>query len=470
MTLQYRAILAALALLHGCGVSPSYRRPVTPTPAVFRGADGSTPMADGQSVADLKWFELFRDEKLRELIHTALVKNFDARDAVARIDAAKANLGIARSDRYPSAGVAGDATTLRFSRGGSFPVPQEFSQQRTFGSLTFNLLSFEADVWGRLRSASDAARAQVLAAEENRKAVLMTLVGDVASAYFNLLGLDAELATARQTLLTRENSLQLIKTRHRRGLETVLAVRQGEQLVHAASQAIPGIEQMIEQTENHINLLLGHSPGPIERGRSLSAQQMPVTVPTGLPSTLLERRPDIRAAERSLEAAQAVIHVARAAYFPRISLTGFLGSQSSELSSLFTGATGVWQFVPQVTQPIFTGGRLKSNLGLAQAQERMVLIRYERAIQSAFREVSDALVQYRKVRDVRAEQELLVATLRARVRLSYLRYHGGVDALLSALDADRDLFDEELRLIQTRRNELLAIVHLYRALGGGWQQ
>ena len=470
MTFRFIAVVAALALLEGCRVNPSYKRPATPTPAVFRGADASTPMVDGPSVADLKWFELLRDEKLRDLIHTALANNFDVRDAVARIDAANANLGIARSDRYPSAGVAGDATTLRFSRGGSFPVPQEFSQQRTFGSLTLNLLSFEADVWGRLRSATDAATAQVLAAEENRKAVLMTLVGDVASAYFNLLGLDAELAIAKQTLLTRENSLQLIKTRYERGLETLLAVREGEQLVHTAAQAIPGIEQLIEQTENHINLLLGQSPSRIERGRSLTAQQMPVTVPTGLPSTLLERRPDIRAAERSLEAAHAVIHVARAAYFPRISLTGFLGSQSSELSSLFTGATGVWQFVPQVTQPIFTGGRLKSNLGFAQAQERMALIRYERAIQSAFREVSDALTQYRKVRDVRAEQESLVATLRDRVRLSYLRYRGGVDPLLSALDADRDLFDEELRLARSRRNELLAMVQLYRALGGGWQQ
>ena len=193
-------------------------------------------------------------------------------------------------------------------------------------------------------------------------------------------------------------------------------------------------------------------------------------MPPGLPSALLERRPDIRAAEQKLVAANAMIGVAKAAYFPRISLTGLLGSQSSQLSSLFTGPTGVWQFVPQVTQPIFTGGRLRSNVELATAQQQLALIEYERAIQTAFREVSDALVRYQKVHEVRARQELLLTTLQDRSRLSYLRYRGGVDTLLSALDADRDLFDAELGLVQTRRNELLALVQLYRALGGGWEQ
>jgi multidrug efflux system outer membrane protein len=309
----------------------------------------------------------------------------------------------------------------------------------------------------------------MLASEENRKAVVTTLVSDVATGYFNLLALDAEMEIAKRTLATREESLRVIQVREQRGLATTLDVRQGEQLVQTAAQVIPGIEQRIEQTENLISLLLGQNPAPVPRGRPLIAQEQPPTVPPGLPSSLLQRRPDIRAAEQNLTAADAVVGIARAAYFPRISLTGFLGSQSDQLTSLFTGPTGIWQFVPQVSQPIFTGGRIRNNVKLAEAQQQLTVIQYERVIQTAFREVSDALVQYRKTREIRDKQEALVATLQDRSRLSYVRYRGGVDTLLNALDADRDLFDAELGLAQTRRNELLALVQLYRALGGGWQ-
>jgi multidrug efflux system outer membrane protein len=317
---------------------------------------------------------------------------------------------------------------------------------------------------------NDAARAEVLAAEENRKAVMMTLVSDVASAYFNLLELDRELEIARHTLTTREDSLKLIRMREQRGLATRLEVRQGEQLVYAASQEIPRIQQLVEQAENQISLLTGEPPGEIRRGQALVDQLQPPDVPAGLPSALLQRRPDIRGAEQNLVAADAMVGAARAAYFPRISLTGLLGSQSNALSSLFAAPTGMWQFVPQVSQPIFTGGRLRSNVKLATAQQQVALVQYERIIQTAFREVSDALVAYRKAREVRGEQEALVSTLQDRVRLSYLRYTGGVDPLLNALDADRDLFEAELSLTRTRRDELLALVQLYRALGGGWQQ
>jgi multidrug efflux system outer membrane protein len=468
MTLRLITAVCAISLLAGCKTASSYRQPVITPPAVFRGDPGAP--ADPKSLADLKWFELFKDERLQELVRTALTRNYDLREAVIRVEAANASLGITRADQLPSVGAATDVTTLRFSRSGNFPVPEGFDQKRTFGAVALNLLSFEADVWGRLRRATDGARAELLANEENRKAVITTIVSDVASAYFSLLALDAELEIARRTLLTRENSLQVIEIRQERGLATLLEVRQGEQLVYTAAQAIPAIEQLIEQTENQINLLLGQNPGPIQRGRPLTAQEQPPAVPPGLPSSLLERRPDIRAAEQNLVAAHAVIDVAKAAHFPRISLTGFLGSQSNQLSSLFTGATGVWQFVPQVTQPIFTGGRIQSNVRLAQAQQHSALIQYERAIQTAFREVSDALIQYQKVRQIRASQELLVYTLQDRSRLSYVRYRGGVDTLLNALDADRDLFDAELGLTRTRRNEMLALVQLYRALGGGWQQ
>jgi multidrug efflux system outer membrane protein len=278
------------------------------------------------------------------------------------------------------------------------------------------------------------------------------------------------LEIAKRTLATRQESLHLIQVRQQGGVATMLDVRQAEQLVYSASQTIPDTERLIEQTENQISLLLGKNPSDVARGHRLTEQEQPPAVPPGLPSSLLERRPDIRAAEQNLVAATANIGVAKAAYFPQISLTGFAGFQSSQLSNMFTGAGSTWNFAPQITQPIFTAGRIKSTVRLTQAQQQFALAEYERTIRTGFREVSDALVGYRKVKEIRAQQEALVTTLVDRSRLAYLRYRGGVDTLLNALDADRDLFSAELNLTQTRRNELLALVQLYKALGGGWQQ
>jgi multidrug efflux system outer membrane protein len=464
-----RAILTAAmtSLLAACTVGPNYHRPEIEPPAAFRASPSTATSTD--SLADLKWFEVFKDERLQAMVRTALVKNYDVRDAVVRVEAARANLGITRADQFPTIDASGGVTSQRIAANGSFPLPQGFEQTRTVGGVALNLLSFELDVWGRLRRATEAARADLLASEENQKAVMTTLVSDVAGSYFNLLQLDMELAIARRTLATRQESLDLIRNREKSGLASVVEVRQGEQLVYGAAQAIPIAERLIEQTENQISLLLGGSPEAIPRGRSLTEQEQPPSVPPGLPSSLLERRPDIRAAEQNLVAANAIIGVAKAAYFPRISLTGFLGFQSDSLSSLFSGPARVWQFAPQVTQPIFNAGRLKSNVRLAEAQQQIALIQYERAIQTAFREVSDALIEHQKVREVRTQQENLVSTLQDRSRLSYMRYRGGVDTLLSALDADRDLFEAELVLARTRRDELIALVQLYRALGGGWQ-
>jgi outer membrane protein, multidrug efflux system len=465
-----RLIVLALAItVTGCTVGPNYRRPAIDPPATFRGTPAAAAPAPG-SLADLKWFEVFRDERLQQMIRTALERNYDLRDAVVRVEAARANLGITRADQFPTIDASAGVTSQRSAAGGAFPLPQGFDQTRTVGSVALNLLSFEVDVWGRLRRATEAARADLLASEENRKAVVTTLVSDVAGSYFDLLALDMELAIAKRTLATRQESLNLISIREKSGLATVVELRQGEQLVYGAAQAIPTAERLIEQTENQISLLLGGSPDTLSRGRSLTEQEQPPSVPPGLPSSLLERRPDIRAAEQNLIAANAFIGVAKAAYFPRISLTGFLGFQSDSLANLFSGPGRVWQFAPQVTQPIFNAGRLKSNVRLAEAQQQIALINYERTIQTAFREVSDALVAHQKVREVRAQQEQLVATLQDRSRLSYMRYRGGVDTLLSALDADRDLFEAELVLARTRRDELVALVQLYRALGGGWQQ
>ena len=459
-----------LWVLCGCTVGPNYQRPKLATPAQFR-APEPLPPQQAASIADLKWFEVFKDEQLQALIRTALVQNYDLRDAVARVEAARANLGITRSDQFPQFGASGGVEINRVSRDGATPLPPTFlpSQNRNFGSASLNLLSFEVDLWGRLRRASEAARANLLSAEENRKTVLTTLVSDVATAYLSMRELDYELEISNETLDTRQQSLNLTRSRQSGGVATRLDVRQAEQLVDTAAQTIPVIEQQIEQTENQIHLLLGEPPGGVQRGRILTAQDLSPEVPAGLTSALLERRPDIRAAEQNLIAANAEIGVARAAYFPQLTLSGFLGGQSTQLTSLLTGASRAWTLAPQVAQPIFTAGRLKSNVRLTEAQREEALIQYEKTIQTAFSEVSNSLIAHQRTRESLEKQEELVIALQDRKRLAYIRYRGGVDTQLNALDADRDLFSAELSLSQIRLSELLTVVQLYKALGGGWQ-
>jgi multidrug efflux system outer membrane protein len=466
-----RRWLAAIMtiLLSGCMIGPDYQRPPVATPDVFRASP--TPTPDAQSFADVKWFEVFSDEQLQELIRTALVQNYDLRDAVARVDAARANLGITQADQYPNFGAGGGFSSIESSQQGQFSIPSGSPQRRRdFGTVFLSLFSYEIDIWGRLRRATEAARAELLATDWNRKTVITTLVSDVATNYFSLLELDMELSIAKDTLATREESLRLTKLQAQGGVATLLDVRQGEQLVYGAAQTIPSTEQQIEQTENQISLLLGKNPAPVTRGRSLTEQQTPPQVPAGLPSSLLERRPEIQAAEQTLVATNANIGVAKAAYFPQITLTGEYGYQSTALANLFSGSRRIWSFIPQLTQPIYTAGRLTSGVELAEAQQRSALAQYEGAIQTGFRDVSDALVQYQKIREVTAQRELLVTALRDRKRLAYMRWQGGVDTMLNALNADQDLFTAELSLAQARRDELLSVVQLYKALGGGWQE
>jgi NodT family efflux transporter outer membrane factor (OMF) lipoprotein len=468
-----RLILPVLAALlsAGCAVGPNYTRPKTAIPPAFH-APEPLPADQAASLADLKWFEVFKDDKLQELTRTALVQNYDLRDAVLRVEEARAGLGVTRSNQFPNFAASGGVEINRFSRDGATALPPLIlpSQNRNFGTATLGLLSFEIDIWGRLRRATEAARANLLGAEETRKAVVTTLVSDVATAYLTLRELDYELEISKRTLQTREESLSLTKSRQSGGVSTLLDLRQAEQLVDTAAQTIPVIEQQIEQTENQITLLLGQNPGDVARGRSLTEQDLPPQVPAGLPSSLLERRPDIRAAEQALIAANAEIGVAKAAYFPQLSLSGFLGGESTQLSSLFSGPHSAWSLVPQLTQPIFTAGRLKSNVRLAQAEQQRALVQYEKTIQTAFTEVSNGLIAHQRVRESRERQEQLVVALQDRLRLAYVRYRGGVDTQLNALDADRDLFQAELTLSQIRLEELLTVVQLYKALGGGWQQ
>ncbi len=464
------AVVTAAGVLGSCAVGPNYSRPAVTTPTNFR-APEPLPPPQAASLADLKWFEVFKDEELQQLVRTALAQNYDLRDAVTRVEQARANYGITRSNQLPQLSAAGSVEITRLSRDGQFPLPASFvpSQNRNWGQAALNLMSFELDIWGRLRRATEAARANLLNAEENRKAVVTTLVGDVASDYFNLLQLDYELEISKNTLETRRDSLRLVQERQGGGVATLLDLRQAEQLVSTAAQTIPTLQQQIEQTENQISLLLGKNPDGVARGRKFMEQEVPPEVPVGLPSTLLDRRPDIRAAEQALIAANANIGVAKAAYFPQLSLSGLLGGQSTQLASLFSGPNSMWNFVPQVTQPIFAGGRLKSGVRLAQAQRDTALVQYERTIQTAFTEVSNALIAHQRTRESRLEQENLVKALEDRKRLAYVRYRGGVDTQLNALDADRDLFQAQLTLAQIRLSELLSVVDLYKALGGGWQ-
>jgi multidrug efflux system outer membrane protein len=463
------ALLIVCLLSGSAAGQQKYERPEVETPDTFRGSDAVAP-PDANSIGDLKWFDVFKDEQLQKLIRTAMAQNYDLRLAVARINAARANLGLARSNQFPQFDVGADLTTTRTSANNGTSASGQAGRKRSVGEVFLSLLSFELDVWGRLRQQTKAARAQLQSSEEDRKTVLTIVVSDVATAYFNLLELDMELDIAKRTLAARQESLRLITARQQGGLATMLDVRQAEELVYQASQTIPDTERLIEQTENQISLLLGNNPGPIPRSTPLAEQQELPSVPAGLPSSLLERRPDIRSAEQLLISQNALVSAAKRAYFPTISLTGAFGFQSNSLSNLFSGPSSAWTFIPQLTQPIFTAGRLKSNVNFEKAQREYALAQYQQTIQTAFSDVSSALVQYRRVREIRAQQELLVGSLRDASRLAHLRYEGGVDTLLNALFADTSLFNAELNLAQTKRNELLSLVQLYKALGGGWQQ
>jgi multidrug efflux system outer membrane protein len=465
-----RTVLILIAgFLTGCKVGPNYQRSTTQIPATFR-APAPLPPNQAASIADLRWFVVFKDEKLQELIRKALERNYDLRDAVARVEEARANLGITRSNQFPNFAAGGNVEINRLSRDGATPLPPAFlpSQNRNFGTAALQLLSFEIDIWGRLRRATEAARANLLSAEENRQAVVTTLVSDVATAYLTLRELDYTLEISRRTLQTREQSLALTRSRQTGGVATLLDLRQAEQLVYTAAETIPTIQQQIEQTENQISLLLGENPGSVARGHSLTQQGFSPEVPAGLTSALLQRRPDIRAAEQDLIAANAEIGVAKAAYFPQLTLTGAFGGTSTQLADLFHSPQRTHNLTPQATVPIFTAGAIKSNIQLTRAERERALIQYERTIQTAFKEVSDALIAHQRVRESREKQEALVVALDDRLRLAYLRYRGGVDTQLNALDADRDLFQAELNLAQIRLDELLSIVQLYKALGGGW--
>ena len=465
---KLRAALLPLVLVcmgAGCAVGPNYHRPSTDTPSSYRGlTPEEAAKNDSASLADQKWWEVFQDKELQELIRTALQKNYDARIAAARVLEARAQLGITRADQFPSLSGGGNITSVRDAADGPIP-PFELTQGQVNVSAAWNL-----DFWGRYRRATEEARANLLSSEWARQEVIATLVANVASGYFQLRELDLELEISRNTLASRNESLELTRQLTEHGLDTMLDQRQAEELVHTAGAQVPDFERQIEQQENSLSILLGNNPGAIPRGLPLTEQPHSPEVPAGLPASLLERRPDVREAEENLIAANAQIGVARAAYFPQISLTGEGGYQSSALKNLFTDPSGIWDLSSTLTQPIFEGGRLKNGVRLAEAQKQEMLLTYQKTIQGAFRDVSDALIAYRKDREFRIQEEQLTASAQDAAQLSETRFRAGVTDYLEVLTNETNYFSDQLTLAQAQLNELQALVQLYQALGGGWEQ
>ena len=458
------AIVVAASLASGCKVGPNYHRPVVQPPTAFRDlSENPQAQAQAASYADLPWWQVFQDPQLQELIRMALKQNYDLQIATERINQARAQVAITRSNLFPQ--VQGN---------GNFSGGKESNFQSRFNFLTLSAdAAFQLDLFGKLRRATEASRAQLLATEDARQTVILTLVSDVASDYFALLQLDLQLQITHNTVDAQEASVKLTKLRVDHGVATKLDVLQAQQTLDTANAQIPDLERQIAQEENAISILLGNYPQAVPRGRPLVEQPLPPEVPPGLPSTLVERRPDIRQAEQVLVAANAEIGVAKAEFFPQISLTGSGGGafgRSSAFSRFMSSQLGTWSYGAQVSQPIFTGGALRGNLRAAESQHQQALIAYRQAIQQAFGDVSDALIGYEKFHQVRVRQEDTVADLQESVRLSNMRYRGGTTTYLEVLDGQRSLFSAELTLAQARGTEYQSLVQLYRVLGGGWKE
>jgi NodT family efflux transporter outer membrane factor (OMF) lipoprotein len=463
---SFKGVAFALVMgvsLASCVMGPNYKRPVIDVPAVHR---GQTQPASA-SLADVKWFDLFGDDQLTTLIDTALKDNFEMRIVAERVLQARAVFGITRANQFPSLDVSAGVNTIRSSQVGANAMPAEADATVNYVQAGFSV-GWELDVWGRLRRLSEAARAQYLATEEARHGVTTTLIADVTQTYLALRELDLELDIARRTRDVANDALRLVEARRTGGVASALDVRQAQQLLFTATAQIASVEREIAQIENALSLLLGRTPGDVARGRPLEAFHAPPSVPAGLPSSLLERRPDIRQAEQELIAANAQIGAAKAEYFPRIALTGFFGAQSRALTDLVSGPAALASATLGATAPIFNAGRTRKNVELAEAIQREAMVNYQRVIYTALRDVADSLAAHTKTSEEREQQERLVETLRESARLALERYQGGVDSYLPVLDAQRNLFQGELDLARLRERELASIVQLYRALGGGW--
>ena len=454
------ALFLCLAL-GGCLVGPDYRRPALDTPQQWRFGE-----KEARELADTAWWEQFRDPVLNELIAAALRENKDLKIAAARVEEFRGRYGVVRAAQFPQAGAGASVGGERTSDRGQTPLPATSPNPTELYQANF-FASWEIDLWGKLRRGSEAARADLIASEEGKRSVILSLVASVAGAYVNLRDLDRQLEIARRTAKSREESYKIFLLRFQAGYVSDLELSQVNSLYQQALATIPALEKSISQQEDALSLLLGRNPGPVARGKLIDALEVPA-VPAGLPSTLLERRPDLRQAEQELISANAQIGAARAQYFPGISLTGLFGWESTTLSQLFTGPARMWNWAAPVTQPIFTAGSIGAGVKIAKAIREEALFNYQRAIQSAFRDVDDALIDQRSTREQLKAQTRQVEALRSYASTARLRYENGYTSYLEVLDAERSLFDAELDYTQTTGGLLQALINLYKAMGGGW--
>ena len=451
--------LLVLLALSGCLLGPDYKRPAVDTPPTFRFAE-----SDAKDLVNTAWWEQFQDPALNDLIATALADNKDVKTAAARVEQFLGQFVTTRSQLFPQVAAGFNAQRQRVPLGTELPPgvgPVLNQYQATLSA------SWEIDFFGKLRRQTEAARANLLASEEGRRATILTLVASVASSYVNLLSLDRQLDIAKSTATSRAASVSVFQLRYSGGEVSQMELAQSQSEYQASLAAIPQIELQIAQQEDALSILLGHNPEVIVRDRELDDLALPA-VPAGLPSELLERRPDLRQAEQDLIAANALIGAARALYFPSISLTGLFGSVSGQFSSLFTGPARVWSYAGAVTLPIFTAGSISGQVKQAEAQQQQALFQYQKAIQVAFQQVADALVSLQKTREQLVVQGNQVDALRTYARLARLRFEGGYTSYIEVLDAERSLFNAQLSYAQTQGAVFTSTVSLYQAMGGGW--
>jgi multidrug efflux system outer membrane protein len=447
--------------LAGCMVGPDYQRPTVETPETWR-VDEKT----AQDLANTAWWRQLDDPVLNELIATAIDENKDLLIATARVDQFAAQYGVVRADLYPQLGASAQFGQQQVTEKGGNALPSGYNTVTGNQQLVLNA-SWELDIWGRIRRSTEAARASLLASEEGRRGVILSLVSSVAVSYVNLRNLDKQLEISRQTAELRKGSYELFVLRYEAGIINEMELAQSRSEYEQALATIPQIQKDIALQENAINVLLGRNPGPVSRGRSLDDLKLPM-IPEGLPSDLLERRPDIKQAEQNLIAANAQIGVAKAAYFPSISLTGFFGFASSDFSDLFTGSAKVWQYSAPITAPIFTAGRISSQVKVTEAIQQQYLYQYQQTIQTAFREVNDALADQNLTRKQLDAQNQRVLALRTYAGLARIRFDNGYSSYIEVLDAERSLFDVELAYVRTHGSLFQAMINLYKAMGGGW--
>jgi outer membrane protein, multidrug efflux system len=463
--LRFCCALLCLSLV-GCAVGPNYHRPKVSVPVVYHGQPPSpSPQPTTASLGNEKWWEVFQDPVLQQLIRTALQRNYDVRVAASRVLEAQAEVGITRSNQFPTAVAGAQGYSERNPK-----ISSAFNSYQTNVAEVDLSVIWNLDFWGKYRRQTEAARDNLLASEWGREAVITSVVSSVAADYFQLRELDLALEISRGTLASRQDSLRLTRVLAVNGSASLLDLRQAEELVYAAAEQVPDLERQIQQEENAISDLLGENPEPIARGLKLTEEPLPAAIPAGLPSELLERRPDIRETEANLMAANANLGVAKAALFPSISLTGTAGFESYSLSKLFTGSAGLWNTGASLTQPVFEAGALRSGRRLVQAQDEQLLLTYRQTIIGAFQQVSDGLIAYQKDREFREQQERLTSAAADAERLSKVLYQNGGASYLPVLTSETNYFAAELNLAQAQLNERLALVQLYNALGGGWQQ